>query len=81
MDRQRQLRLWPEEKEIERDPAMPGERWQAKENASPFEAEKPVLDEAERWVLAAYLRGEARKLGERAPGSITNAQLSLLFPS
>ena len=81
MDRQVQLQLLPEEKENEGDPAMQGEGWQAKELASPFEVEKPVLDEAEKWVLAAYLRGEARAIVERRPGSITNAQLSLCFPS
>lgn len=85
MGRQGQLRLWPEEQEVKGDTVrcMAGEWLAGKEPASPFEMEKPVLDEVKKWVLAVYLRGEARKktISGWPQGSSREFQLSLGFPS
>ena len=77
----KQLRLWQEEQSVGEDPLGTIElEWRSEDAAAP-EIERPILEEAERWLLAAYVRGDVRKLPPRRNASVpASNQLNLRFP-
>ena len=82
MGRRKQLRLWAEEQNMGGDPiGCVNLEWRP-EHASPFELERPILEEAERWLLGVYVRGETREIPTKRHTLESNRnQLTLQFPS
>ncbi len=83
MDRQEQLKLWPEKHPDCKGPIghMAGDWLAWRERLDSREAAKSDLEESEKWVWAVYLRGGMRKriVKRRPSGLKRKPQLALGF--